>query len=47
MSSRRLADYLRSRRVERVIYQRLHAFDETDRMGQAGVNIECRFILPA
>ena len=44
--SRLLADFLCPRQVERVIDQGLHALDETHRMGQVGVNLECRFILP-
>src|SRR5215207_9713845 len=46
-SSRHLADFLRPSRVERVIDQRLHPLDETHRMGQAGVDVEGRFIFPA
>ena len=44
--SRPLADFLRPDQVERVIDQRLHPLDETHCMGQAGVNVKRRFILP-
>src|SRR5215213_11096613 len=46
-SSHHLADFLRPSRVERVIDQRLHPLNKAHRMGQAGVDVEGRFIFPA
>jgi hypothetical protein len=43
--SRPLVEFLRPRKVERMIDQRLHALDEFHCMGQTGVNVECRFAL--
>ncbi len=42
-----LADLLRTSQVERVIDKRLYALDEAHCMGQIGVNVKRRFILPA
>ena len=39
-------DEPRPRHVERVIDQSLHPFDETHRMRQARVMVECRFVYP-
>jgi hypothetical protein len=42
-----LADLLRTGDVQRVVDQRLHAFEEAHCVRQAGVTLERRFILPA